>query len=245
MESQLQNLAALAFIDQRLDELNEDFGDLPVVVKQKEEAYSNASKMVEETKNIIEEIKNFCSTTKVTLVELKDKEEQLAKQQFLVRNNKEFDAITKELETIRTEHLRLSDSLRSEGIKLENLKGILDNQLVAQAKAQFDHEEKKQEMEAVTGEQNDELNYLRQKRIKVLPGIREDFLEEYERIRRVISDAAVCLRKNSCTGCFSAVPPQKIVEIRNNTETIFLCENCGRILMPEDFMVDDDVIETL
>ncbi|MGE5480730.1 MAG: zinc ribbon domain-containing protein [Chloroflexota bacterium] len=245
MESQVRYLSLLALIDLRLDELAEDLGDLPATVRTLEDKLKNQKKMVDETKAILEEIKQFCANAKVTLVELKDREEKLAKQQFMVRNNKEFDAISKEIETIKQEHESLSSRLRTEGIKEDNLKRILEDQQVEYIKAENAFDIKIKEMNELTGDQNEEVAELHKKRERVIKFIKPEYFVDYNRIRTMHRDASVTIRKNSCTGCFSAVPAQKIVEIRNNIDSLFHCEHCGRILTPEEISVDESDLDEI
>ncbi|MFW6277010.1 MAG: zinc ribbon domain-containing protein [Bacteroidota bacterium] len=238
-------MAVLSLIDQRLDELKDEFGDLPELIRQRQERADEARKTVEETNEIINNIKSFCSTSKVTLIELKEKEEKLAKQQFLVRNNKEFDAITNEIQHIQEEHQKLSEQMRKEGVKQENLTRILEGQEEELREAEKNLAEKQREAEILSSDQNEELNQLMNKRKKVVAGIDDKLIKEYERIRKQMPDAAVRINRNSCSGCFSAIPPQKIVEIRNNLDDIRFCENCGRMLTPEEFEPDEEIIEAL
>ncbi len=245
MESLIQNLAALSFVDGRLDELREEYGDLPEKQKNAENKAKDTKALAEETEGILKEIRHFCSTSKVTLVELKSKEEKLAKQQFLVRNNREFDAITNEIETIRKEHEMLSDKLRTEGIKEENLGNILKEQQKNYEQAAKDLEEISSEMEIVTSDQNTEFSQLKDKRDEIAGKVKASTLKEYERVRNQYNDAAVSVKKNSCSGCFSAITPQVIVEMRNNMDKVYFCENCGRLLIPEEVSIDDSVLESI
>lgn len=245
MESQIHVIAALAYLDERLDELQEEFGDLPQKVKEKEEKANSAKALVDETKGILEEIKKFCSTSKLTLIELKNKEEKLTKQQFNVRNNKEFDAITSEIAHVKEEHKNLSAQLRTEGMKEENLGNILQRQEKDFAEAQAEYLEIKAELDSLSNNQDDEVNGLSAKRNQMAESLDIKVYREYERIRTLHNDAAVQIDRNSCSGCFSAVPPQIVVEVRNNLDKVYFCENCGRILWPEEIIIDDEVIETI
>ena len=231
MESQIHYLAVLGYIDSRLDELHEEFGDLPEVLKTKEKKAHENKMIVKDTENILENIKKFVATTKNTLIELKDKEEKLAKQQFKVRNNKEFDAITKEIAHIRSEHTRLTDQMRTEGIKEENLLGILDQQKKDFEEAENDAEKVRLELQSLATEQNDEVKILYDKRKLVISKIEDKYYNSYERIRNFHPDTVVQVLRNSCSGCFNALPAQKIVEIRNNLDEVYDCESCGRIFV--------------
>jgi hypothetical protein len=242
MSSQNHYLGALSFVDQRLDELNEEFGDLPELEKDKQRELIDSKSQVEETEAIIKELAHFCNVAKITLMELKDKEENLSKQQFLVRNNKEFDALSKEIENLKQEHSVLSTKLRSEGIKEENLSVILEDQKVKTAGLEAELEKIKIEIEDLAGEQKQIVRDLRTTKEKIEAKITIVNLKEYNRIRVNHNDTAVQIKRNCCSGCFNAVPPQRIVEIRNNKDKIYLCEHCGRIMLSDDLEIDDALV---
>lgn len=245
MENQTEFIAALAIVDSKLDELKEDFGDLPEQVRVRQNSYDAAKKLVNETEGILDEIKKFASSAKVTLVELKDKEDKLTQQQFSVRNNKEFDAISNEIAHLKQEHEKLSNQLRIEGLKQENLSRILESQKEQLERTQIDLQEKEEEVKYLTGEQNEELAALNKKRNKIAKKIDKSFIDEYERIRTQHKDAAVKIKRNSCSGCFSAIPAQLIVEVRNNQDKAFFCESCGRMLLPDETAITEDDVEKI
>jgi predicted nucleic acid-binding Zn-ribbon protein len=245
MDSQIEYIAALSMIDEMLDDLEDEYGDLPDQLKKIQEKVNEKERLVEETENILNDIRSFCRTSKTTLVDLKDREEKLAKKQFHVRNNKEFDAITKEIENIRQEHEHLSDKLRTEGVKEENLVAILDKQKEEAEAARNEYKEKSEEVEVLTKDQNEELKELVEKRAKITSKIDPHYFAEYERIRTLYNDAAVKILKNSCSGCFSAVPPQIIVEMRNKFDTVYYCQTCGRIMIPGEAAVEETEIEEM
>lgn len=242
MESHIYNIALLAAIDERLDELIEDYGDLPEQIKKKEVKLNDKKLLVNETESILEEIRDFIKKAKKTLVELKEKEDKLTQQQFKVRNNKEFDAITNEINHLKTEHEKLADRMRTEGIKEENLLNILNQQTEELDEAQKELDDKFEEVQRLAGDQDRELSSLREKRSSVLITIPKKFIADYERVRIMHRDAAVLIRKNSCSGCFNAIPAQIIVEVRNNLNTLYFCESCGRLLIPEDCVIEFEEI---
>lgn len=241
-KTQIYNLACLAYIDALLDDYQEEFGDLPVKVKKLKHKANEMNSIVEETANILKELKKFVKDSKITIKELKDKEEKLAKKQFLVRNNKEFDAITKEIEQTRINHNKLIDEIRIAGMKEENLLKTLETQKKDASESDAELNEKAEELEKISSDQNEEVKVLYKVKTKYINKIKKHNLKEYQRIRTHVHDAVVRIRKNSCSGCFSSVPAQKIVEIRNNLEDLYHCEQCGRILYPEDILIDDSVL---
>lgn len=245
MSTQNHYLAGLAYIDQRLDDLNEEFGDLPILEKDKQSEAINTKIQIEETQQILSEITKFVASAKITLVELKDREDKLVNQQFLSRNNKEFDAISREIDQIRLDHTALSDKMRSEGIKEENLSKILEEQKAKYENLQKEIKDISIEIEELAGEQKQEVRELKTKKDAFTAKITTINLKEYNRIRKNYNDAAVQIKRNSCSGCYNAVPAQRIVEIRNNKDMLFLCENCGRILLSDDLEINEDFVNSL
>lgn len=246
MASQIKGLAALAYIDEQLDELKDEYGELPDRVRSQEAKVIKLRDMIEETAQLLSDIKTFCSTAKITLVELKDKEEGLAKKQFLVKNNKEFDAVTSEIKYVREEHEKLTDRLRSEGVKEENLTRILDEQKSQYDAAKVELDELETQIKQLSSEQDQILKDLFAKRDILLNGLIDDKRSHYNRIRVFHNDVVAKIKRDSCSGCYSALPKQQIVEIRNNeAENLFYCENCGRILINDDNVVDDSNFEEI
>ncbi len=242
MVHQLQFLVALSLVDKKQDDLEEEYGDLPEQIQRMKEVYAERNSMFKETQKILEEVKEFQINSAKALEELKTREEKLSKQQFLVRNNREFDAITREIEHSRSEYARISDELRQAAIKEENLRQVLETQKQEAEEAMKELNELEAEYELIATNQNEELNEIKAKRNEIVKAITRQNLEFYHRIRTMHKDAIVKVKRNSCTGCFSHIPPQKIVELRNDLDMIYTCENCGRILYPEDLEIESSYI---
>ncbi|MCX7879271.1 MAG: C4-type zinc ribbon domain-containing protein [Ignavibacteria bacterium] len=242
MKYPLQYLVALSLVDRKQDDLEDEYGDLPERIQEMKEKYEELESFVKETQRILEEDRLFIMNSKKALEELKAREERLSKQQFLVRNNKEFDAITREIEYARNEHARISQELQQAKVKEENLVVILEQQKKSAEEALKELRELEKDYELIATNQNEELNEIKMARMKIIERLDKYPLELYNRIRNSHKDAIVKVKKNSCTGCFSHIPPQKIVEIRNNLDKLYTCENCGRILYPEDLEIDSEFI---
>ncbi len=233
-ETQMRSVAKLAGFDAQLDEIRQDLGDLPDQVKAMEDAVRQKLASAEEIQKQLDELLDSRSKASITLQELRDREAKIADQQFNVRNNREFDAITHELEAIKTERNRINDEQRTSAVKEENLRIILSERQKLLAEAQEDLLGKEKELASHSLEHSDELKALIAGRREALASLKNSAIDEYDRIRTFHNAAAVSVRKNSCSGCFSKVPPQKVVEIRNHQDKIYFCEHCGRILfVPE------------
>jgi uncharacterized protein len=234
MRPQIHYLLELTDIDLQLDDFQEDFGDLPNLVKILQNNVNRNKELVDETTKILNDVRNFSKNAEKTLTEFSKREKQLSEKQFKVRNNKEFDAITKEIDHIRQERNKINTELSTIGVKEENILRTLTVQTKELNDVQKELDEKEEELEVILSDQNEDVKQLQKSRKAIVKNVELQIIEEYERIRSHLKDAVVRIRKHSCSGCFSSVPHQKIVEIRNNPDKLYNCENCGRILYPED-----------
>jgi len=90
----------------------------------------------------------------------------------------------------------------------------------------------------LSGDQNEDLKKFIALRLKIIAKLDDSLEAEYERIRTFHSEAAVAVRRNSCSGCYSAIPSQRIMEMKYQRDKLYTCENCGRVLFNEDVAVD-------
>jgi len=239
-EKDISILAKIAFIDKMLDDFEDELGDLPKSIKAKEANVSDIKAKIAETEQIMNDVRVFVATAKSTLVALKEKEDKLAQQQFMVKNNKEFDAISSEIKTLKSEHEKLSVKMRTEGMKETNLLAILEDQKKELEKANSELNELNRQFDEMSAEHSDEVQDYNRIRKKLRTVISEQLYDRYVAIRKRTADAAVPVQKNSCMGCFRQIPPQIIVEMRNQLDRIFQCENCGRLLIPDWVIIDED-----
>lgn len=240
MEQQINLLAQLAAVDAQLDELHDELGDLPQEVKKLEVSLREKVAAVEATQKNLSDLDHLRGTAHVTIQESLDKEQRLAQQQFQVKNNREFDAITREIEHLKTQRTEIEERIRTSGVREENLRTILAQQEQELDIVREKLADKESELAERSGDQNDELKKFIEMRLR-LSGQIDDTLEaEYERIRTFHGNAAVAIKRNSCSGCYSAVPSQRIMEMKYQRDKLYTCEGCGRILFTEDVEADID-----
>jgi predicted nucleic acid-binding Zn-ribbon protein len=230
---QLQILAAITRIDIQLEELQEELGDLPNEVKALEKEVRIRQQALDTTQKHIDDILQTRANAKIRTQEIHDKEKKLTEQQFSVRNNREFDALTKEVEALKTELREIEKNIGSMVVAEENLQRILKDQSQDLVDAKERLTDKERELNELSGEHNDELNELLSKRADLLEKLPKNIVVQYGHIKEFHTDTTVAVRRNCCSGCFNAVPPQRIVEMRTY-KTIFTCESCGRLLYPEE-----------
>jgi len=227
----VDNLIMLQDIDHRLNDLKMQKGDLPLLIEQVsqdiEEKNAELEQMKEKKGNLRNDRKLFEKEISASKTQLKKYEDQL----YSVKTNKEYDAISLEIDTKKMEIEGFENkTLKTleEDEELETNSKVLSEE-IEKLKSQLKENEK--ELKEISEITKKEENKLLNERNKIIAKIEPRLVRRYERIKNAKEGIAVApVKKGSCGGCFSAIPPQKIVEIRE-TNRLLTCENCGRILV--------------
>jgi len=231
VQKTLHALIELQEVDNRLDELLEDRGDLPSIVNELEE---KLEKHKEDHGSYEEEIKSAKLRIKeleLLIAESKEKLKKYNDQLYQVKTNKEYDAITTEIETVQESEKEFDNELKSVNNQIEEKMAALTDLEGQIAAIEKDLAENRVELDASLGETAEEEEGLNKKRKKIIKNLSQNVLNTYEKIRKAREGKGIAiLRNGNCGGCFSYIPPQKIVEIRK-MKKIFECEACGRILI--------------
>lgn len=237
MKTKLQYLYALQLIDTSLDELQEQKGDLPLEVENLEQEHAGLVARQTEAEETMRLALHMRENADNEILTLKAKMEKYKSQQFAVRTNREYDALTremdsteeaisrleKEMETLESRATVARTEIEEMKIKIEQVAAQLQEKRVALA-----------EVSKLTEDEELQYQHERQKAIARIP---KTDVAAYERIRKAKRGKAVVpVKKGSCGGCFNRVPPQKLLELRQN-ERMYMCERCGRII------VSDEVVE--
>lgn len=236
MENRLRLLYGLQQVDLGLDDLREMKGDLPgkvadLVAKKKAGEYAQAQ--------LSETIKQSTirrDAVDVEILALKENIEKYKSQQFQVKTNKQYDALTREIDTAQEKITKLQKEMESLEGKVQIAKQDLEKtgpEMDALAK---ELEERSAELELVDKEHEEEELKLNHEREKYVVRIDKSDIRTYERIRAAKDGRAVVpVRRNACGGCFKRVPPQTVLELRKNSR-ILQCEHCGRILVSDEIV---------
>ena len=228
---QLKALQSLQAIDTKLDEIKRLRGDLPEELKDLEDEIAGLETRIQRMKD---EASNFEDDITNRKNNIKECEKLIAKykeQQMNVRNNREYDAITKEIELQELE-IQVSEKKMKEGYDtieskkevMAETQGMLDNR-------NADLVNKKKELEIIISESQDEEEKLMKDRQKSVNQVEERLLNYYEKLRANVKNgmAVVTVRQGAVEGSFIQIPPQKIAEIKEKKK-IVLDEHSGRIL---------------
>lgn len=231
MKETLSGLIELQNVDQELQALDELKGDLPQRVEQIKRKLDAGREELESLKSELTEVKKTHALRESDLNGLQDKLNKSREQLYAVTSNREYDAITVEIDTIKEKISQAEDEIL-EMIEREEQISARVNELQPQL-SEFEQElaDRQKELEQkIQATENEYQAYLKQ-REQLLETIKRPALYQYERIRKGLGNSAVAtVQSSACSACFSSLPPQKIVEIKMMNRLIH-CESCGRILV--------------
>lgn len=235
----------LQLIDSRLDSIKKVRGALPEEVQDLEDEIAGYETRLDKFKTDIEsfedEIKRFKEN-------IKDSEKLIKKyqeQQMNVRNNREYDAITKELELQDLEIQVSKKKIIEAGMKIDQKKSDLEELNEMMKDRQKDLDLKKNELNTIVSESESEESKLQADRDKAMKKVEDRLVKSYTKIRANAKNglAVVMVKRGACGGCFNTVPPQRQADIREKKKLI-VCEHCGRILAGVEDEVEEETTKT-
>ncbi|MBR9974372.1 MAG: hypothetical protein KFF77_02220 [Bacteroidetes bacterium] len=237
MKSILQSLYLLQLLDTELDELRELRGDLPETVNTMESELALVERRIEEIDEALKRGATERSMKEKESLELIDKIEKYKGQQLEVTNNREYDALTREMETAETT-IVTNEALVQEWIEQnEELKASKEQFATRREELSKELEVKREELKDILETTREEEIGFEQRREQAMSEVLDRDMQLYKRIRDAKGKAVVPIRRESCSGCYNIVPPQLILEIKKN-DRLFTCEHCGRILVSEEIALE-------
>jgi len=237
VEDKLKFLYVLQQVDLRLQEVEELKGDLPAIVDDLTTKVDEFKKKIKELNDLIKQSRIGRDEADVEILDLAEKIEKYKSQQLQVKSNKQYDALTKEIEAAQEKSSKLEKEMDALEGKIQVAKTDLETLNMQLDEASAELEEHQKELRKVNKEHEKEVLKLQHEREKLFIRVDKVDLERYERILRAKGGKAVVpIKRGACGGCFNRVPPQKILEIRQNSK-LYFCEHCGRIL------VSDEIVE--
>ena len=234
MQEKIMALYQLQKIDSQIDEINKVKGELPLEVQDLEDELAGLNTRITNINAEIEELNSLTRQRKREVDQAKIMITNYKEQQNNVRNNREFDAITKEIEYQELEIELAEKRLKEYAATMKTKKTLIDqtNELVEERT--IDYKAKKEELESIEAETAQQVAELTAEAEKAKMPIDERLLTAYNRIRKNVHNglAVVTVTRDACGGCFNRIPPQRQVDIRQGKKLI-VCEYCGRILVAE------------
>lgn len=237
----LEALVKLQSIDSKLDELKKLRGDLPDEVQDLEDEMEGYKTRLSRFETEQKEVEETIKKNKEGIKEAEKLVKKYGEQQKNVKNNREFDAITKEVELQELE-IQICEKRIKEAKELIEQKKVEIGKIEELIKERTeDLDTKKNELKAILDESQEEEKRLLAEREKASKKIEDKLLKYYERLRANLSNGLAVVRvvRGAAEGCNIIIPPQKIAEIREKKK-IVIDEHSGRILADVDMETLED-----
>jgi predicted nucleic acid-binding Zn-ribbon protein len=235
VEEKLVSMIRLQKVDSKLDEIQILKGELPMEVKDLEDEIEGLHARQTRIEEEINGIQEFINQKKEAIKEAEALIQKYEKQSENVKNNREFEAINKEIEMQTLEVKLCEKHIKDATEEIADKARALDGAKKAIANKEGNLNAKKAELEKIIGETEIEETTFRKQADAARAHVDERLLTSYDRIRTNYRNglAVVPVERDSCGGCFHAIPPQRQSEIKLRKKVI-VCENCGRILVDND-----------
>lgn len=233
-EEKILTLYSLQQIDSKIDSINHIKGELPLEVADLEDVVTGIETRIAK---LVSEVDAHTRETKARKEDIETAKALIIKyeeQQKEVRNNREYESFSKEIE-----YQKLEIELSEKRIKEYSVEVKAKKKLVEEAKEQLDGRKidlanKRAELATIEAETQDELARLITESEVAASKIEPRLIDAYHRIRKNVRNglAVVTVRRDACGGCFNRIPPQRQLDIRMSKK-IIVCEYCGRVLVSD------------
>ena len=235
VEEKLKALYELQKAVSKIDEIKILRGELPLEVQDLEDEIIGLNTRMENFETEIAEIVSTIASKKIEIEESKIKIAKYKEQQDNVRNNREYDNLSKEIE-FQSLEIELSEK------RIREYTAGLESKQVDQKKSAEQLTERKLDLDLKKGELNEIVSETKQEEEKLREHAKEiesliepRLVTAFKRIRKNARNglAVVYVQRDACGGCFNKIPAQRQLDIRLRKK-IIVCEYCGRILVDQE-----------
>ena len=235
VEEKLKNLYALQSILSEIDGIKTLRGELPLEVQDLEDEIAGMTTRIEKINTEIAELKRDINERNGKIAENNANIERYNTQMQSVRNNREYDSLSKQVE-----YAELDNQLHEK--KIGEAKELLKAKTTEMTHCNLDVndrrvmlETKRDELEEIVSETKAEEEKLRERAKNIEITIEPRLLNAFKRIRRNSRNGLgiVSVQRDACCGCFNKIPPQRQLDIRSRKK-IIVCEYCGRIMIDRE-----------
>lgn len=238
VEDRLKALYELQTILSEIDRIRTIRGELPKEVQDLADDIERFKTRISKFEAEIEEFRRKIVAEKHKIDDCNDKIARYKEQIDNVRNNREFDLLTKEIEFQTLEIELCEKHINEYNRAIETKTADIDKTKEELADGEHILVEKQNELETIVSETRQDEDRLREEAKEIEPRIDERTLTAFKRIRKNARNGlgVVCIDRNACGGCFNRIPPQRQLEIRMHKK-ITVCEYCGRIIIDPSLTV--------
>lgn len=237
IEEKLRALYSLQLVDSEIDKIRTLRGELPLEVQDLEDEVEGLETRIGNLRNEVAELEKASVGKNTEITNSQALIKKYEEQQNNVRNNREYDSLSKEIEFQTLEIELCNKKIREFAAQIEDKKAVMEEAQTALDERKRDLEGKKSELDDITRDTQKEEEQLEDKSGELQTRIEERLLTAYKRIRTNARNglAVVSVQRDACGGCFNQIPPQRQLDIKSRKK-IIVCEYCGRIL------VDDEIV---
>ncbi|MDB5132284.1 MAG: hypothetical protein JWR02_2033 [Mucilaginibacter sp.] len=243
VEQKLKALYELQTIHTKIDRIRQVRGELPMEVADLEDDVAGLETRIQKIKAELDDLEDDIVTRKNLIKDALANTKKYETQLNEVKNNREYDAISKEIE-IQGLDIQVSEKkIKEYGFEIASKTQIYEKALADLEARKADLEAKKAELGTITAETQKDENELTKLAEKATVNIDERLFVAYNRLRQNAKNglAVVTIQRDSCSGCFNQIPPQRQSDIRQRKK-IIVCEHCGRILVDEQMAMEAETV---
>jgi len=246
VEEKLRALYELQIVDSSIDKIRILRGELPLEVQDLEDEIEGLTTRIDHFKEELNALNESVSGKKNEIIEAQALIKKYEEQQKNVRNNREFDSLSKEIEYQTLEIQLCEKKIREFSTRVSQKEEVMNesNEILEERKQAL--EEKKGELDEIIADTKKEEEEMIRKSDEIEKIIEPRLLTAYKKIRSNARNglAVVPVERDACGGCFNKIPPQRQLDIRSRKK-IIVCEYCGRILVdPEINQEKEETTET-
>lgn len=241
VEDKLKALFELQTLHTQIDKIRQTRGELPMEVADLEDEVAGLETRIQKIKSELDELEDSIVTRKNMIKEALAATKKYEAQLNEVKNNREYDAISKEIEIQGLEVQVSEKKIKEYSFEIQNKTEIYEKALANIAERKNDLDLKKAELDTITAETKKEEASIMERAEAAEKHIEERLLTAYHRLRKNAKNglAVVTIQRDSCSGCFNQIPPQRQLDIRQR-KRIIVCEHCGRIIVDEGFALEEN-----
>jgi len=219
-------------VDTAIDKIRILRGELPLEVQDLEDEIEGLQTRVSKYKEDIDDLEKSIAGKNQEIKNAQDLIKKYEEQQNNVRNNREYDSLSKEIEFQTLEIELCEKHIREFTVKIDEKKEVIEESSGVLEERKLDLENKKKELEDIIGETKKEEEVMEKKSRELEEIIEPRLSTAYKKIRGNARNglAVVPVERDACGGCFNKIPPQRQLDIASRKK-IIVCEYCGRILV--------------
>jgi predicted nucleic acid-binding Zn-ribbon protein len=234
----LVELFRLQHIDSQVDRIRTQRGELPLEVQDLEDEVAGLETRLKKIQDELAELETNVTDKQNFIKDAKATIKKYEGQQGKVRNNREYDSLSKEVEFQNLEIQLAEKRIKETKALIDAKKSVVDETAATFKERKKDLDHKKKELDDIIAETEKEEKDLQKKSDAAAKHIEERLMSAYNRVRSNARNglAVVPVQRGSCGGCFNAIPPQRQLDISSHKK-IIVCEHCGRILV-DDYVLD-------